>query len=77
MLFISFSYLIAMARTFNTMLNRSHENDCVFPEFRENDFSFLPLIIMATHSSVLAWRIPWTGEPGGLSSMGSDRVGHD
>ena len=32
---------------------------------------------MATHSSVLAWRIPWTGEPGGLPSMGSHRVGHD
>ena len=32
---------------------------------------------MATHSSVLAWRIPWTGKPGGLPSMGSHRVGHD
>ena len=32
---------------------------------------------MATHSRVLAWRIPGTGEPGGLSSMGSHRVGHD
>ena len=32
---------------------------------------------MATHSSVLAWRIPGTGEPGGLSSMGSHRVRHD
>ena len=32
---------------------------------------------MATHSSVLAWRIPVTGEPGGLPSMGSHRVGHD
>ena len=32
---------------------------------------------MATHSSVLAWRIPETGEPGGLQSMGSHRVGHD
>ena len=32
---------------------------------------------MATHSSVLAWRIPGTGEPGGLQSMGSQRVGHD
>ena len=30
-----------------------------------------------THSSVLAWRIPWTEEPGGLQSMGSPRVGHD
>ena len=32
---------------------------------------------MATHSSILAWRIPWTEEPGGLLSMGSHRVGHD
>ena len=32
---------------------------------------------MAIHSSVLAWRIPGTGEPGGLPSMGSHRVGHD
>ena len=32
---------------------------------------------MAIHSSVLAWRIPWTEEPGQLQSMGSQRVGHD
>ena len=32
---------------------------------------------MATHSSILAWRIPGAGEPGGLTSMGSHRVGHD
>ena len=32
---------------------------------------------MATHSSILAWRIPGTGEPGGLPSMGSHRAGHD
>ena len=32
---------------------------------------------MATHSSILAWRIPWTEEPGALQSMGSQRVGHD
>ena len=32
---------------------------------------------MATHSSILAWRIPWTENPGGLQSMGSQRVGHD
>ena len=32
---------------------------------------------MATHSSVLAWRIPGTGEPGGLPSVGMHRVGHD
>ena len=32
---------------------------------------------MATHSSILAWKIPWTEEPGRLESMGSQRVGHD
>ena len=32
---------------------------------------------MTTHSSILAWRIPWTEEPGGLSSSGSQRVRHD
>ena len=32
---------------------------------------------MATHSSILAWRIPWTEEPGGLQSIALQRVGHD
>ena len=32
---------------------------------------------MATHSRILAWKIPWTEEPGRLQSMGSQRVGHD
>ena len=32
---------------------------------------------MAIHSRIIAWRIPWTEEPGGLQSMGSQRVGHD
>ena len=32
---------------------------------------------MATHSSILAWKIPWTEEPGRLQSMGPQRVGHD
>ena len=32
---------------------------------------------IATHSRILAWRIPWTEEPGGLRAMGSQRVGHD
>ena len=49
---------------------------------RLNDFSFTFHFHalekeMATHSSVLAWRIPGTGEPGGLPSLGSHRVGHD
>ena len=33
--------------------------------------------VMATHSSILAWRIPWIEEAGGLQSMGSQRAGHD
>jgi len=32
---------------------------------------------MTTHSRILAWEIPWTEEPGGLQSMGSQRVGHN
>ena len=47
---------------------------------RLNDFTFLFHALekeMATHSSVLAWRIPWTEEPGGLQSVGSQRVGQD
>ena len=32
---------------------------------------------MATHSSILAWKIPWMGEPGGLQPIGLQRVGHD
>ena len=49
---------------------------------RLSDFTFtFPIYAlekeMATHSSVLAWRIPETGEPGGLLPMGSHRVGHD
>ena len=32
---------------------------------------------IANHSSILAWRIPWTEEPGGLQSMGLQRIGHD
>ena len=49
-----------------------HESDFTFP------FPFHALEKeMATHSSVLAWRIPGTGKPGGLPSMGSHRVGHN
>ena len=49
---------------------------------RLNDFSFAFCFHavereVVTHSSVLAWRIPGTGEPRGLPSMGSQRVGHD
>ena len=46
------------------------------PSFRSSAHFFVENE-MATHSSVLAWRIPWTEEPGGLQSTGSQRVGHD
>lgn len=46
-------------------------------QLRSLDWEDPPEKEMATHSSVLAWRIPGTGEPGGLPSMGSHRVGHD
>ena len=44
------------------------------------DFLFLFVVSfedVATHSSIPAWKIPWTEEPGGLQSMASQRVGHD
>ena len=43
----------------------------------KRDSKFVVIKEMATHSSVLAWRTPGTGEPGGLPSMGSHRIGHD
>ena len=46
-------------------------------QFRSLGWEDPPEKDMATHSSVLAWRIPGTGEPGGLPSMGSHRVRHD
>ena len=53
-------------------LSRTRLNDLIFT------FHFYALEKeMATHSSVLAWRIPGMGEPGGLPSMGSHRVGRD
>ena len=50
--------------------------------FKKQNFNFLCAIIplekeMATHSRILAWRIPWMEEPGGLQSMGLQRVGHN
>ena len=44
---------------------------------KKNQIKSLDLKDTITHSSVLAWRIPGTGEPGGLPSIGSQRVGHD
>ena len=44
---------------------------------KEKGYPLLSEKAMAPHSSTLSWRIPWTEEPGGLQSMGSQRVGHD
>ena len=46
----------------------------------EGDLGLIPGLVekgMATHSTILAWRIPWTEEPGRLQTLGSKRVGHD
>ena len=47
------------------------------PSFLKNLHTIFPEKEMATHSSTLAWKIPWTEEAGGLQSMESLRVGHD
>ena len=68
---------------FNTELLKDVDNwEGVTEEARLSDFPFTFHFHalekeMATHSGVLAWRPPGTGEPGGLLSMGSHRVGHD
>ena len=52
----------------------------LIPKKMNNDSTLLAVGLekaMATHSSTLAWKIPWTEEPGRLQSMGSQRVGHD
>ena len=59
---------------------KSDTTERLNPNLSDFTFTFHFLALekeMATHSSVLAWRIPGTGEPGGLPSMGSHRVGHD
>ena len=50
-------------------------NVCLWPFYQE--YHTILEKEMATRSSVLAWEIPWTEEPGGLQSMGSQRVGHN
>ena len=44
---------------------------------RSQDWEYIQEEGMATHSNTLAWRIPWTEEPGGLYSIGMQKVGHD
>ena len=58
----------------NSSVNAGNINRCGFDPW----VGKIPLEnSMVTHSSILAWRIPWTEEPGGLQSVGSRRVRHD
>ena len=78
--YIAFHLLINSPRILGTFKNcfLKQSNYCDFEINLELEWIFDKLEKeMATHSSVLAWRIPGTGEPGGLLSMGSHRVGHD
>ena len=66
-------FLNARNRMSKILYQRSHRN----LGFLITDQSLCLEKEMATHSSILAWRIPWTKEPGGLQSLGSQRVGRD
>ena len=66
--------LIAAVKTIGTG-NREKETSLYFLFKPTNLFS--PEKAMASHSSTLAWKIPWTEEPGGLQTMGLQRIGHD
>ena len=74
-LWLIFRSVIHFEYIFITIRHRSKVN--IFFFFLHTDVQFSLEKEMATHSSVLAWRIPGMGEPGGLPSMGSHRVGHD
>ena len=72
---VSFWIIILSGYMFRSKVGRSYDNSASV--FWGNFILFFRVAIMVTHSSVLAWRIPGTAEPGGLPSMGSHRVGHD
>ena len=65
--------LVKSAELFNYILRLKKKK----PRFEFTVLNCIAEKEMATHSSVLAWRIPWTGEPAGLLSIGLHRVGHD
>ena len=69
-------YLVYLSLLLVSFLNY-HNITLVYLYHLENHISYNLEKEMAPHSSVLAWRIPGTGEPGGLPSMGSQRVRHD
>ena len=73
-------------RIINTILKENKVGRLAWPDFKiynkvivlyEYNYMIVIEKAMATHSSTLAWRIPGTGEPGGLPSIGLHRVGHD
>ena len=64
-------------QTLEDSCNRIAKPMILVPYFRQGRNSPFKLLEMATHSSIHAWKIPWTEEPGGLQSMGSQRVRHD
>ena len=70
------SFLLAKTIWSNTVIH-SKDQICSCPDFTLTFHFHAMEKEMATHSSVLAWRIPEKAEPGGLPSMGSHRVGHD
>ena len=56
----------------------SEESVCQCKRCRFNPWvRKVPSVAITTHSSILAWKIPWAEEPGGVESMGSQKVGHD
>ena len=69
---LSFHWLIILTLNLNTVLTHIA---CYIGQRGKNWVSVYSL--MATHSSILAWKIPWTEERGRLQSMGSERVGHN
>ena len=58
-------------------LGASDSKECRRPQVQSLSWEDPLKKDVATHSSILAWEIPWTEEPGGLPSMGSERVQHD
>ena len=74
-----FSFLCGSKPTEGFLVTQSVKNVPTVQEIRVQSLGLEDPLEkeMATHSSTLAWKIPWTEEPGGLQTMGSERVGHD
>ena len=72
---VSFSVLVSSGYMPSSVIAGSYGG--FIPSFLKNLHTVFPEKAMATHSSTLAWKIPWTEEAGGLQSMGLQRVGHN